>query len=77
MKVLHVISDENIGGAGVLLCTLLRHFDPGLVENEVAMPVGSALYPRIRDLGIFVHSLKYPCDRLSMASVREIGDLLE
>lgn len=41
------------------------------------MPVGSALYPRIRELGIFVHLLKYPCDRLSMASVREIGDLLE
>ncbi len=72
MKVLHVISDQNIGGAGVLLCNLLRHFD-GDIESCVALPRGSALEARIRALGISVIDLDYPCDRVSVRSVREIG----
>ncbi|MBQ9131153.1 MAG: hypothetical protein IJX62_01605, partial [Clostridia bacterium] len=67
MKVLHVISDENIGGAGVLLCTLLRHFDRERVQSVVALPHGSALTPRIRDLDVPVLELRYPCHRLGAA----------
>jgi glycosyltransferase involved in cell wall biosynthesis len=72
MKVLHVISDENIGGAGVLLTTLLKNFDPMRVESVVALPEGSALCDRIRRLGVPICELRYPCDRFSRASVREL-----
>lgn len=71
MKVLHVISDKNIGGAGVLLCNLLRHFDAS-IDSIVALPRGSALKERLEALGIVTVPLSYPCERLSVASVREL-----
>ena len=52
MKVLHVISDSNIGGAGVLLTSLLRHFDRERVQSVVALPYDSALTERISTLGV-------------------------
>lgn len=76
MKVLHVISDENIGGAGVLLTTLLGNFDPMRVESAVALPKGSALCDRIRRLGVPICELRYPCDRFSRASVRELCQVI-
>ena len=77
MKVLHVISDENIGGAGVLLTTLLRNFDPMRVESAVALPEGSALCDRIQRLGVPICELRYPCDRFSRASVRELCRVIQ
>lgn len=76
MKVLHVISDENIGGAGVLLTSLLRNFDPSRVQSVVALPRGSALCERIVELKIPICELSHPCDRLSAASVRELTDVI-
>lgn len=72
MRVLHVISDRNIGGAGVLLCNLLRHFDRSEVQSVVAMPRGSALRERVRAQGIPVRELREPCDRWNPASVAEL-----
>lgn len=77
MRVLHVISDENIGGAGVLLTTLLRNFDRERVESAVALPSGSALCERIEALGIPIYPLKHACDRMNGASVREIGRIVK
>lgn len=76
MRVLHVISDENIGGAGVLLCTLLRHFDRDRVESLAALPRGSALCERIEAIGIPIFPLDHACDRASVASVRELASII-
>ena len=76
MKVLHVISDENIGGAGVLLCNLLRHFDKDEVQSLVALPMESDLEERVRSLGVHTVALSHACDRLSAASVWEISRLI-
>jgi len=76
MRVLHVISDENIGGAGVLLTSLLHNFDPERVESTVALPEGSALRGRVESLGVPTRLLHVPADRYSAASVREIGRLI-
>ena len=76
MKVLHVISDENIGGAGVLLTSLLHNFDRERVQSVVALPRGSALCERVAALEIPYCELTHPCDRFSAASVREISDLI-
>ena len=74
MKVLHVISDTNIGGAGVLLCTLLRHMEKDRVQSIVALPRESALRDRLEAIGIPMFFLREPCDRISMRSVREISE---
>ena len=76
MKVLHVISDKNIGGAGVLLTTLLQNFDRRRVESIVALPKGSALLERIRNLPIKILELEHPCDRLSMCSIWELRGII-
>lgn len=46
IKVLEVISDTNIGGAGVLLHSRLRHTDKTRFSTAVLMPKGSALLSR-------------------------------
>ena len=72
MRVLHVISDRNIGGAGVLLLNLLRHFDRSVVESTVVMPRGSRLRERVLELRVPVWELDAPCDRVSFPALREI-----
>lgn len=72
MRVLHVISDPNIGGAGVLLTTLLRGFDPARVQSVVALPVGSELFSRVRALDVPTVTLRERCDRGSLVSVAEL-----
>ena len=52
IRVLHCISDSNIGGAGRLLLHLLRHFDKDVFDVSVVLPRDSALIPGIRDCGI-------------------------
>ena len=52
IRVLHCISDSNIGGAGRLLLHLFRHFDKDVFEVTAVVPKGSDLVPRIKDCGI-------------------------
>ena len=77
MKVLHVISDTNIGGAGVLLCTLLRHFSRERIQSIVALPRDSALRERLEAIGTPMYFLQEPCDRVSWRSVREIREQIQ
>ena len=76
MRVLHVISDENVGGAGVLLTSLLKNFDPEQVQSTVALPEGSALCARIEGLGVPCIPLKHSADRLLGASTLELCRLI-
>lgn len=54
MRILHVISDVNIGGAGRYLLTLLRQpaFQAGAADVDVACPAGGELERELRRLGI-------------------------
>lgn len=76
MKVLHVISDTNIGGAGVLLCTLLKHLDRERVNSIVALPKGGALLPRIEALSVPIVELSTSPDRFHAHSVQELSELI-
>ncbi len=58
MKVLEVISDTNIGGAGMLLLARLRHSDRARFQTTVLLPSGSALASRFREIGIPVCFMK-------------------
>ena len=51
IRVLHFISDSNIGGAGRLLVHCLRHFDRDRFDVAVVLPRGSALLPLIAETG--------------------------
>ena len=51
IKVIHVISDTNIGGAGTVLLTTLRNIDRGKFDVKVVVPKDSKLIPRIDSLG--------------------------
>ena len=72
IKILYVISDRNIGGAGVLLCNLLRHIDRQQFRCVVALPFGSELRERLLKLKISVRELQHPCDSLNAPSVWEL-----
>ncbi len=54
IKVIHVISDTNIGGAGTVLLTTLYNIDRSRFDVKVVLPAGSALIPRLDALG-FAH----------------------
>ena len=53
-KILNIISDTNIGGAGKVLLTFLRNFDRELYEMAVVLPKGSKLTSEIERLGVRV-----------------------
>ena len=72
MKILYVISDRNIGGAGVLTCNILKHLNPLRFSAVVALPFGSALRERVLALGVPVRELQYAADRYSWESVVEL-----
>lgn len=51
IKVIHLLSDTNIGGAGTLLINYLKNFDKSRFLIKIILPKGSLLAPRIRVLG--------------------------
>ncbi len=51
IKVLHIMTDATLGGAGRVLIQLLRCFDRERFEVVVAAPSGSALVPLIEEQG--------------------------
>ena len=74
--VLYVISDCNIGGAGVLLCNLLRHIDRQTFRCGVALPFGSVLRERMLSLNVTIFELQNPCDTINAASVKELCSVI-
>lgn len=51
-KVIHIISDSNIGGAGRCLVNYLRCHDSSRFDIRVILPRGSLLIPEITALGV-------------------------
>ena len=51
IKVLEAISDGNIGGAGVLLCSRLKNSDKNLIDTTVLVPRKSKLIPKLKNIG--------------------------
>ena len=51
IRVLNIISDTNIGGAGRVLLNYLRYTDRGRFETLVALPRGSLLGPVLEEAG--------------------------
>ena len=51
IKVIHVLSDMKIGGAGIWLLNLLGSADRERLEIKVVLPQGSVLVDKVRELG--------------------------
>lgn len=62
IRVIEVISDTNIGGAGTVLLTCLKNFDRRCFSVSVALPKGSQLTDRILALGYQVHEMEIAGD---------------
>ncbi len=62
-RVLNVISDTNIGGAGRVLLNYLQSADRSQFEIMVALPRGSLLVPELEKLNTEIHELDGLADR--------------
>ena len=62
MKILHVLSDSNIGGAGMLLLNCLAHFDRSEFDIKVVLPRDAELCERVEALRYEVISMKHGRD---------------
>ncbi len=51
IKVVNVISDTNIGGAGKCVLTFIKYYDKSNIDLTVAVPSGSLLITEIEKLG--------------------------
>lgn len=63
MKVIEVLTDTNIGGAGILLVTRLGRMDRRRFKTWVILPKGSALKPRFERIGIKILETIHGADR--------------
>lgn len=63
IKVTHILTDSNIGGAGRLLRYFLENADRERFEYSVILPVGAALIPEIEALGVSVYGVEGIADR--------------
>lgn len=77
IKVLNVLTDTNIGGAGRLLVHYLRNFDRSRFEVYVALPEGSLLIPEVEKVGYNVITTKYGKDKTFEAgAVKELCGII-
>ena len=76
-KVLNIISDTNIGGAGRVLLNYLRYADRDSFETAVAVPRGSLLAPELKALGAEVYEVDGIADRsYDRADVKVLRELI-
>ena len=78
IRVLNIISDTNVGGAGRVILNYLRCADRQKFETHVAVPRGSRLVPLLREAGGLVHEVDGIADRsYSRQDVRRLRRLIE
>lgn len=73
IKILNILSDTNIGGAGRLLVNYLHNFDRTKFEGKVVLPKASELKPFIEAEGYEVLETEHGRDKsFDLKAVREI-----
>ncbi|MDR3278045.1 MAG: glycosyltransferase, partial [Oscillospiraceae bacterium] len=77
MRLLHIISDTNLGGAGRVLLNYLAFRDRSAFDVEVALPRGSALTAREELRDVRVHELDGLRDKsFDLSAVRALSRLI-
>ncbi len=78
IKVLNIISDTNIGGAGKCLLNFLKYYDREKFSVSVAMPVGSMLKAPAEALGAEVFEVDGIGDKsMDFGAIKELRALIE
>ncbi|MBO5179153.1 MAG: glycosyltransferase [Clostridia bacterium] len=78
IKVLNIITDSNIGGAGKCIITYSNNYDKGKYEIVVAMPENSLLKPEIEKTGVRVIELPGLRDKsLDIPAIKNIRKVIE
>ena len=78
IRVAEIISDTNIGGAGVLLFNRLKHSDRRRFDTVVILPKGSRLTPRFDSIGIKTLEIRGCKDRsVDIFVIPELCNLLK
>lgn len=72
IKIIHVLTDTNIGGAGIWLLNFLKSYDRDALDVSVAIPENAALEAKIAELGVKIHVVKYIAD--SSFSKKAVGE---
>lgn len=63
IKVLHILTDTNIGGAGTLLINYLKNFDRERFLIKVILPKNSLMKNRVESLGYEVIEMENSADK--------------
>ncbi len=63
IKLIHVITDTNIGGAGVWVLNFLKAYDREKYDVSVAIPENSLLTDKIREMGVTAHEIPHIADK--------------
>lgn len=78
IKVLNIISDTNIGGAGKCVITYSNNYNKEKYELVVAMPENSLLKPEIEKAGVRVIELQGLRDKsLDIPAIKKIRKIIE
>jgi len=78
IRVLNIISDSNIGGAGKCVLTFLKYFDRKRFSVKVVVPRGSLLKPQIEQLGIKVIEADGIAEKsLSMEGIKNLKYIIK
>ncbi len=76
-KILNIISDTNVGGAGRILLTYLKYMNREEYEAAVALPAGSLLIERIHALDVEVFEIDGISDRsFDRAAIRLLQNVI-
>ena len=77
IKVMHVLSDTNVGGAGTLLCNTLSCGDTSRFDYTVVLPEGSRLAERLSSLPCRVLTVRGGRDRsFDVAAIGQYARLI-
>ncbi|MBQ8400417.1 MAG: glycosyltransferase [Clostridia bacterium] len=77
IRVLQILTDSNIGGAGRLLVNYLHNFDRSLFDMQVVLPEGAELIPLVEAEGYPVQTIENGRDRsFDMAAVGELKAII-
>ena len=78
IRVLNIISDTNIGGAGRVILNYLRYTDKTRFETMVAIPKGSLLKQPLDEVGVTVYEVDGLADRsFHMDDVKTLRALIK
>lgn len=78
VKVLNIISDTNVGGAGRVILNYLKHCDRENFNVSVALPVGSLLKEPLEALNTPVYEIEKMADKsFDFAAIKKIQSLIQ